>query len=79
MTAALEEGELSAACPGRTFPPGKTRYPLYRRLDAPQGRSEREENLFPTEIRSRTVQPIVSHYIDWASRPTYKSELLLYI
>ena len=32
MTAALEGGELSAARPGRTLPPGKTRYPFYRRL-----------------------------------------------
>jgi len=39
MTAALEGGEWSATRPGRTLPPGKTRYPLYRRLDGPQGRS----------------------------------------
>ena len=32
MTAALEGGEWSAARPGRTLPPGKTRYPFYRRL-----------------------------------------------
>jgi len=32
MTAALEVGEWSAAFPGRTLPPGKTWYPLYRRL-----------------------------------------------
>jgi len=32
MTAALEGGEWSAARPGRTLPPEKTRYPLYRRL-----------------------------------------------
>ena len=30
----------------------------------PQGRSGRVENLVPTEIRSRTVQPIVSRYTD---------------
>jgi len=57
MTAALEGGEWSAARPGRTLPPGKTRYPLYRRLGGPQGRSGRTENLVPTGIRSRTVQP----------------------
>jgi len=39
MTAALEGVEWSAARPGRTLPPGKTRYPLYRRLGGPQGRS----------------------------------------
>jgi len=57
MTVALEGGEWSAARPGRTLPPGKTRYPLYRRLGGPEGRSGRAENLVPTGIRSRTVHP----------------------
>ena len=39
MTAALEGGEWSAARPGRTLPPEKTQYQLYRRLGGPQGRS----------------------------------------
>jgi len=39
MTAALEGGEWSALRPGRTLPPRKTQYPLYRRLGGPQGRS----------------------------------------
>jgi len=43
MTAALEGGEWSAARPGCTLPPGKTRYPFYRRLVWPQGRSGRAE------------------------------------
>jgi hypothetical protein len=60
MTAALEGGEWSAARPGRTLPPGKTRYPLYRRLGGPQGRSGRAENLVPIGIRSRIVQPVVA-------------------
>ena len=64
MTAALEGGEWSAARPGRTLPPGKTRYPFYRRLDGPQSRSGRAENLVPTGIRSRNVQPVVSRYTD---------------
>ena len=64
MTAALEAGEWSAARPGRTLPPGKTQYPFYRRLGGPQGRSGRAENLVPTRIRSRTVQPVVSRYTD---------------
>jgi len=72
MTAALEGGEWSAARPGRTLPPEKTRYPLYRRLGGPQGRSGRAEILIPTRIRSRTVQPIVSRYTDWATGPTLK-------
>ena len=58
MTAALEGSEWSAARPGRTLPPGKTRYPLYRRLGGPQGRPGRAENLVPTGIRSRTVQSV---------------------
>ena len=58
MTAALEGGEWSAARPGRTLPPGKTRYPLYRRLGGSQGRSGRAENLVPAGIRSRTVQTV---------------------
>ena len=58
MTAAQEGGEWSAARPGRTLPPGKTRYPFYRRLGGPQGGSGRAENLVPTGIRSRIVQPV---------------------
>jgi len=60
MTAALEGSEWSAERPGRTLPPGKTRYPFYRGLGGPQGRSGRAENLVPTGIRSRTVQPVVA-------------------
>ena len=70
MTAALEAGEWSAACPGRTLPPGKSRYPFYRRLCEPHGRSGQAENFIPTGIRSRIVQPVVSCYTDWATRPT---------
>ena len=70
MTAALEGGEWSAARPGRTLPPGKTRYPLYRRLGGPQGRSGRAENLAPPGFDPRTFQPVVSRYTDWATRPT---------
>ena len=70
MTAALEEGEWSAARPGRTSPPGKTRYPLYRRLDGLRGRSGQVENLAPPGFDPRTVQPVVIRYTDWATRPT---------
>jgi len=59
MTAAVEGGEWSAARPGRTLPPGKTRYTFYKRLGGPQARSGRAENLVLTGIRSRTVQPVV--------------------
>ena len=58
MTTALEGGMRSAARPGRTLPPGKTRYPLYRRLGGPQGRSVGAENLAPPGFDPRTVQPV---------------------
>jgi len=69
MTAALEGSEWSAARPGRTLPLGKTQYPFYKRLGGPQGWSGRAENLVSTGIRSRTVQPVVSCYTNWATRP----------
>jgi len=81
MTAALEGGEWSAARPGRTLPPGKTRYLFYRRLGGHQDRSGRAENLVPTGIRSRTVQPVVSRYTDLDTRPTdygFKRVILWY-
>ena len=76
MTAALEGGEWSAARPGRTLPPGKTRYPFCRRLGGPQGRYGRAENLVSTGIRSRTFQHVVSRYTDLATRPTYITYVL---
>jgi len=78
MTAALEGNEWSAAQPGRTLPPGKSRYPFYRRLGGPQGRSGRAENLVPTGIRFRTVQPVVSRYTDWANRPKFSKNTSIY-
>ena len=74
MTAVQEGGEWSAARPGRTLPPGKTRYPFYRRLGGPQDRSGRAENLVYTGIRSRTVQPVAqSLYL-----LSYRAHLLYY-
>ena len=73
MTAALEGGEWSAARPGRTLPSWKTRYPFYRRLGGPQGRSGRAENLVSTGIRSRTVQP-VAQSLYWLSYPAHNIE-----
>jgi hypothetical protein len=49
------------------LPPGKTRYPLYRRLGGPQGRSERVRKIsLPPEFDPRTVHPVASRYTDWA-------------
>jgi hypothetical protein len=63
-------GEWSASRPGRNLPPGKTRYPLYIKLGGPQVRSGRPENLAPPGFDPRTVQPVLSRYTDWATRPT---------
>jgi hypothetical protein len=47
--------------------PGKTRYPLYRRLGGPQGRSGRVRKISPpTGFDPRTIQPGASLYTDWA-------------
>ena len=49
------------------LPPGKTRYPLYRRLGGPQDRSGRERKISPSPgFDPRTVQPVASRYTDWA-------------
>ena len=64
-------GWVVSSTPRPHLPPGKTRYPFYRALGGPQGRSGRAENLISTGIRSRTVQPVVSSYTNWATRPTY--------
>jgi hypothetical protein len=47
MTTALEGGEWSAARPDRFVRAGKTRYPLYRRLGGPQGRSGQVRKVSP--------------------------------
>jgi len=53
MITALEGGEWSASRPGCSLPPGKTRYPLHRRLGGPQGRSRQVRKISPpTGIRS---------------------------
>ena len=50
------------------LPPGTTRYPLYRRLGGPQGRSGRVRKISPVlGFDPRTVQPIASRYTDWAT------------
>ena len=70
MTTALEGGEGSASHPGRSLPPGKTRYPLYRRLRGPQDRSGEVRKISPlTGFDPRNVQPLASRYTDYATRP----------
>jgi hypothetical protein len=46
---------------------GKTRYPLYRMVGGPQGRSGRVRKILPPPgFDPRTVQPVASRYTDWA-------------
>jgi hypothetical protein len=64
-------GEGSASRPGRSLPPGKTRYPLYRRLGRPQDRSGQVRKISPPlGFDPRTAQPVASLYTDYAARPT---------
>ena len=52
---------------GQHHSPGKTQYPLYRRLGGPQGRSGQVRKISPPpEFDYRTVQPVASRYTDWA-------------
>jgi hypothetical protein len=58
-----------------TLPPGKTRYPLYRRLGGPQGQSGRVQKISPPPgFDPWTAQPIVSSETDWAI-PAHKEDV----
>ena len=58
-------GEGSASRPGRSLSPGKTRYPLYRRLDVPQDRPGQVRKISPPPgFDPRIVQPVASRYTD---------------
>jgi hypothetical protein len=66
LTSALEGVGVQRHAPA-ALPPGKTRYPLYRRLGGSQCRSERVRKISPPPgFDTRTVQPVASRYTDWA-------------
>jgi len=66
-------GEGSASCPGRSSPSGKNRYPLYRRLCGPQGRSGQVRKISPpTGIRSPD-RPARSQFLYRLSYPGLSS------
>jgi len=46
-------------------PPRKTQYPLYRRLGGPQGQVQKTSP--PPGFNPRTIQPIASHYTNYAA------------
>ena len=67
-------GWVVSSMPRPHFTPRKTQHPFNRRVGGPQGWSGWVENLVPTGIRSRTIQPIFSHYTEWgATRSTHPS------
>ena len=69
-------GERSASRPGRSLPPGKTRYPLYRRLGGPPGRSGQVQKISPPPgFDPQIVQPVASCYTDCATQPMYEGGL----
>jgi len=48
------------------LPTGKTRYPLYRRLGGPQGRSEQVWKISPPPgFDPRTVRPVARRFTDY--------------
>jgi len=52
-------GGWSKPRPGRSLPPGKTRYPLYRRMCGPQGRFGQVLKISPPPgFDPRTVHPV---------------------
>jgi hypothetical protein len=62
LSAGREGGQQYAAA---ALPPGKTRYPLYRRLGGPKDRSGRVRKIsFPPGFDPRTVQSVASYYTD---------------
>ena len=63
LTSALEGGGWSTPRPGRFIPGKETRYPLYRRLGGPQGRSGRVRKIsLPPGFDPRTL--LASRYTD---------------
>jgi hypothetical protein len=56
--------------PGHTLPPGNFRCPHFTGgWVGHRAGLDGAKNLVPTGIRSRTVQPLVSSYTDWATGP----------
>jgi hypothetical protein len=64
--------------PGPHLTPGKTRYPLYRRLGGPHGRSGQVCKISPPlGFDPWTIQPVGSRYTDYATWPTVECTCLV--
>jgi rRNA maturation protein Nop10 len=63
LISALDGGEWLNPHPGRFTPGNEPRYPLYRRLDRPQGRSGQVQKISPPpEFDPRPARPFESLY-----------------
>ena len=61
------------------LPLTKTRYPLYRRLGGPQGRSGRVRKISPPPgFDIRTIQPVASRYTDWDKPVRFSQAIFIY-
>ena len=75
---ALEGVRGQRHAPAAFYPPGKTRYPLYRKLGGPQGRPGEVRKISrPPGFDRRTVQPVAIRYTEYVTRPTACNMLLL--
>jgi len=75
MTSALEGGVGTESRPGRFLAPEKTRYPLYRMMDGPQGRSGQVRKFSPLPgFVPRTVQPVAQALYRLSYRANFHSE-----
>jgi len=64
-------GWVVSSTPWPHFTPGKDTVPILQEAGwAPGPVWTGAENLVPIGIWSRTIQPVVSHYTDWATWPT---------
>jgi hypothetical protein len=64
---AVDRGGWLTPRPGRFTSEKETRYPLYRQMGGPRGRSGRVREISPRpKFEPRIVQPVASRYTDWA-------------
>ena len=57
--------------PGHSLPPGKTWYPLYRKLGGPQGQSGQVRKISPPPgFDPQTVRPTGNCYTDYSTQPS---------
>ena len=73
----IEGGEGTGSHSDRSLPPGKTQYPLYKRLGGPQGRSGQVRKISPTGYDPQTVY-LVAQSLYRLSYPVHISPITVY-